>query len=209
MEKTFAHQFIPENTTGKALDLIETVTESSLEEAVATFKRASSRLQNPPLWHQLSGAELSANFELKDGDDTSPQRLVNVNDFIRIDIPGPGPVAGNGYDWVQVKALSKNVAGDADESLGLMLAAVAHPQKKSLNVAHFFREGATSSFIIKRTGKTVTASYHGRNEQPNTVDVGVADKLRNAVVAAGAMSGLSKLQWTALIKGFLKKEIGG
>ena len=101
------------------------------------------------------------------------------------------------------------MAAVADESVGLMMAATANPQRKAQNVAHFFREGATSSFIIKRTGPTVTASYHGRNEVPNTEANGMADKLRNAVVAGGAMGGLSKLQWTALIKGFLQKEIGG
>lgn len=35
------------------------------------------------------------------------------------------------------------------------------------------------------------------------------DKIRNAVVAAGAILGLSEIQWKSLLKGFLQKEIGG
>jgi hypothetical protein len=52
--------------------------------------------------------------------------------------------------------------------------------------AHFFTSDATSTYIIQRDGLTVRALYHGRNEVPNTAAPKVTDKVRNALVAAGA-----------------------
>ena len=199
---------VPENKKGKALDLEHSVIENSPEEAITTFKRACKRLLNPPTWHELSGA-LSATFKL--GPSTGPgvERLAQINDYIRIDIPGPGAVAGDGYDWVQVQNIIENPDSSAGESFGMTLKAAVNPDKPEQGIAHFFGDGATSTFIVKRNGNNVTASYHGRNEIPNTKKVDLPDKIRNSIIAAGALAGISELQWAALIKGLLEKEIGG
>ncbi|MBC7875063.1 MAG: hypothetical protein H7Y01_13760 [Ferruginibacter sp.] len=199
---------VPDNETGKAVDLEEAVTENSMEEAITTFKRACKRLLNPSVWHELSGA-LSASFTLAAPGDPSPHRLARADDFFKIDIPGPGPSSGDGYDWVQVESITEQADPSAEESFGMTLKVAANPEKPGDGTAHFFKEGATSSFIIKRNGTTVTASYHGRNEQPNIKDAKPGDKIRNTIIAIGAMIGISELQWKSLIKGFLQKEIGG
>lgn len=199
---------VPENETGKALDLEEFVTENSIEEAVTTFKRACKRLLNPPIWHELAGAA-SASFKILTEKNVDPHRLACVNDYLAIDIPGPGTSAGDGYDWVQVENITENVEPGADESMSVTLKASPNPNKPGEGTAHFFKDGATSTFIIKRKGNTVIASYHGRNETPNIKEKGLGDKIRNTIVAAGALAGISELQWKALIKGFLQKEIGG
>jgi len=80
----------------------------------------------------------------------------------------------------------------------------ADPQKASDNVAHFFKGNATSTFIIRRRGKEVTASYHGRNELPNVATNDKTDNVRNALITSGAMAGLSELQWHTLIKAFVE-----
>ena len=50
------------------------------------------------------------------------------------------------------------------------------------------------------------ATYSGRNEVPNTEADNLLDKARNAVVAIGAMIGLSELQWEKLVKGLVRFE---
>jgi hypothetical protein len=72
---------------------------------------------------------------------------------------------------------------------------------------HFFEDLATSTFVIERIGNPVTARYYGRNELPNTETSEKKDIIRNAIVATGAAAGLSELQWSALLKAFLKEEL--
>lgn len=196
---------IPANKVGKSVDLKESVTESSVENASTIFQAACKRLLNPLIWHELGGV-LSASFELLDNNGNKPDRPAQANDHIRIDIPGPGSSAGNGYDWVIIESILQNTDASADESLSMTLKASSNPQKPKEGTAHFFEEGATSTFLITRNGKTISASYHGRNEIPNNKDVALPDKIRNSVVAASAMAGLSELQWKALLKGFLEKK---
>ena len=134
-------------------------------------------------------------------------RLAQINDYLLIDIPRP--VAGNGYDWVQVENIAENVDASAEQSFGMTLKATPNPDKPEQGIAHFFGEDATSTFIVKRNSNTVTTSYHGRNELPNTKKATFPDKIRNSIIAARALAGISELQWKALIKGLLRKEIGG
>jgi hypothetical protein len=207
-EASITNPIIPANKSGKVIDLENSITENSEEEAITTFNRACKRLLNPPVWHQLSG-KISASFKLETQSEGEANRLAQINDYLSIDIPGPGPVAGNGYDWVKVENIAENADPSAQQSFAMTLKASHNPDKPEEGIAHFFGEGATSVFIIKRNGHTVTSSYHGRNELPNTKKASFPDKIRNSIVAAGALAGISELQWMALIKGLLQKEIGG
>lgn len=196
---------IPPNTIGKAVDLDYSVTAVNEEEAIKTFKRASKRLLNPPVWKEISGF-FSATFHLENSVESSPQRLAMEGDYLRINIPGPGNTAGDGYDWVQVVGITEyEDAGIGEFSLELRPS--INPAKPAEGRAHFFKEGASSTFIIRRNGNVVTASYHGRNEVPNVEDVSLGDKVRNTIVATGARAGISELQWAALMKGILEKEL--
>ena len=199
---------IPENKMGKEVNMEEILLENSIEEAVVAYNRACSRLLNPPLWKQLAGSAGAA-FLLETATGEEAHRLAQMDDYIKIDIPGPGSVAGEGFDWVKLEAMEENSLPDAEYSLGIRLRACDNPLHKELGTAHFFKEYATSTFIVKRNGNKVSVSYHGRNELPNTTGVNTPDKIRNAVVAAGAIAGLSELQWKALLKGFVQIEIGG
>ena len=67
----------------------------------------------------------------------------------------------------------------------------------------FFKEDATSTFIVERDGNNLRAAVHGRNELPNTKADKPLDKARNAIVGLGAMLGLSNPQWKSLVKGIL------
>lgn len=204
-----ASELIPVNTKGKETDLDHSVSLPDKEQALDCFRRAYKRLLNPPVWHELSGA-LSADFVLTDEKGEELERLLLEGDYIRINIPGPGNATGDGYDWVKVETVEDKTNADAEEErLGIKVRACDNPTNANNNTAHFFKSDATSSFIIHRNGNTVTASYHGRNEVPNTKTDKTTDNVRNAMVATGAIAGLSELQWSALIKGFLSEEIGG
>lgn len=203
------NQLIPDNKRGKATDLDHSVPLPDREQALDCYKRACKRLLNPPVWHELSGA-LSAHFVLTNEKGEEQERLLQEDDYIRINIPGPGSAVGDGFDWVKVEMVEdKTDPAAEEESIGLKVRTCDNPTSKENDTAHFFQQDATSSFIIHRRGNTVTASYHGRNEVPNTKTDKTTDNLRNALVATGAIAGLSELQWSALIKGFLAKEIGG
>ena len=191
---------IPENHTGKAVDIEHAKTEENVEKAISEFSAIKYNLLRPHKWQSIAG-KATASFEID-----SPMGkggALKEGDFIKIKIPGPGSPAGEGYDWVRAEKVLQNVVEGADESVVIQIRACSDPHTKGQDVAHFFSDDATSSFILKRVGEKIVASYHGRNERPNTDTEKVADTVRNAVVAAGAMVGLSELQWDALIKGFL------
>ena len=207
-ESSAISTMVPANHTGKSVDLEYEITENSREEAIDTFKRAVKRLLNPHIWHELAGS-VSAKFELRGLHEPAGSRLAQLNDYIRIDIPGPGSSAGDGYDWVQVVDISENADLSADQSFGMTTQASINPNRPEEGIAHFFGKLASSTFIVKRYGNTVIVTYHGRNEKPNTKKVNLQDKVRNTMVATGAAAGISELQWNALIKGLLQKEIGG
>lgn len=98
------------------------------------------------------------------------------------------------------------------QGVGMKLVPCKDPVKiKSVSneVAHFFTEDVSSTFVIIRKGNEVTSYYYGRNETPNVHTHSMADNIRNAIVSSGALASLSEAQWLALIKGLLQPEIGG
>lgn len=194
---------VPENEMGKAVDLEHHVTVNK-EEAIKIYTIARDRLLNPNCWHELSGPA-SAEFKLVSAEGDLP-KFAKENDYLQIDIPGPGTADGDGYDWVKIEAIGEDKFVGTDKSIAIKLRACANPHNSKPGTAHFFNKEATSTFIIKLEGSTVTVSYYGRNEVPNIKNVSIVDKVRNAFVSVGAAIGLSELQWTSLVKGFLKTD---
>jgi hypothetical protein len=203
------NDLVPDNYVGKPTNLSSSVILPTREEALICFNRATKRLLNPPVWHKLSGWA-SAHFELSGPDAEEKERLAEEGDYFRIDVPGPGPSAGDGFDWVMVEKISIHVNQTGiSEWIFLQVRPCSNPRKPNGDTAHFFKSLASSSYIVERNGNIVTARYHGRNETPNTSTDSTFDNARNATFAAGAAIGLSEVQWTALLKGLLAAEIGG
>ncbi len=194
---------IPENHTGKAVDIEHSRTEESVGEAIKVFSIIKSSFLRPGKWQSIAG-KATAGFEIDSPVGKGGE--LKEGDFIKIDIPGPGSSTGEGYDWVRAEKVLKNAIDAADESIVIQVRACTDPHTKGEDVAHFFSNEATSSFILKREGQKIVASYHGRNERPNTATEKITDTVRNVVVAAGAMVGLSEVQWESLIKGFVSDE---
>lgn len=190
----------PENEKG-----IQTNTETSIEladenEAKNFFEAARKRLANVNHWHETAGSA-TADFQLTDANGNEVSRQVQKGDHFRISIPAPGPVTGSGYDWVQVEHIE-----DQDDCLAIQVRPSTNPLNDHEDIAHFFKDEATSTFMVKREGKKITAGVYGRNEQPNTEAENPVDKIRNVAVATGAVAGFSKLQWKSLVNGLVAER---
>ena len=207
MNSILSEKLVPQNVKGKATDLHESVTCNNKDEAATTFKRASKRLLNPNIWHELSGFG-SGVFILVDITGKPLHRLAASGDYLRIDMPGPGTKAGDGFDWVHVESIEEDINPESgEESIGVLLRPCSNPSKSNEEAAHFFKDSATSTFIINRKNTIVTASYYGRNEVLNTGTENVLDKVRNVIVGSAALIGVSEMQWKSLIKSFLQEEL--
>ena len=147
---------------------------------------------------------LSAEFTLTDQNGRKLERKPQKGDYFKINIPAPGIQTGEGYDWVQIEEILDEAEG-ANEATAIRVRPASSPVNANPDVAHFYTDEATSNFIVKREGRKITAGVYGRNEKPNVKKAeSLLDKARNALVGAGGVSGFSKLQWQALIKGLLK-----
>jgi hypothetical protein len=193
---------IPPQQEGAQTDISERLRGATIEEARHFFVRARERLFNVSHWSDISEG-ISASFVLTDQYGQPKQGRPQPGDHFRIDIPGPGTAAGEGYDWVKVELVEDNTAPENETESAVIKVRPSEDPGKQEGVAHFFEPGATSSFIVKRENTTVSAEVHGRNEKPNTETKSLAGKVRNAVIGAAAAAGFANIQWQKLVKGLL------
>lgn len=196
---------VPENTEGAKTDTESSVKCNSVEEAVLRYQSAKEKLLNVSEWHTYAG-DGTADFQLTGRNGEAVWRPAQEGDYFRIDLPALGSETGDGDDWVQIKSITEsNDPASKIEQTAIIVNPSPNPKKNSTDTAHFFKNDASSTFIVKRINNTVFAEVHGRNEKPNTEETtSIVDKARNAVVAVGAILGLSKIQWKALVNGLLE-----
>jgi len=199
-------ELIPEQIKGKENNIHYSKTFGSQPEALVAFERAYDRMNDPLQWHKLTRV-IIARFLLPSDPNLNHYPLIREGNFFRIEIPGPGPNTGDGYDWVKVDTVidEKNPKAST-ELFGMTFRACSNPEGNSNTTAHFFQSLATSTFITRRNYNTLTSSYHGRNEIPNTHTHSTLGNIRNAYVALGAGAGLSETVWSILIKSFLQED---
>jgi len=197
-------ELIEKNTGGEVKDFKFSYTAATKEEALKVFEIACQRLIEIHNWDKRAD-KISAKFVLTNKSGFEVLREPKEGDYIRIDIPGPGTKAGDGYDWVHVESILFSNPYEMDEKLfGFKVRSAANPQNEEAGTAHFLSDQATSSFIISLKDKTVYSEIHGRNEAPNLDTPDLIDKVRNLGVAAGAIIGIANIQWNFLAKGLLK-----
>ncbi len=197
---------IPEQKTGSHTGATAIARLNSRSEAVELFKKAKSRLLDINSWDTYSGIA-SATFELRDASGKKTSGTPRPGNLIRIDLPGPGTVSGEGFDWVCIEALEDSGDQDSEEEFfALRVRPVKKPASNDEAPSHFYTDDATSSFIVERKGNSVSACERGRNEKPNTEVNKIVDKVRNAIVAMGAKNGLAYPQWKSLMEGLLKTK---
>lgn len=197
---------IPENESGLQSNTESSKTFHDSRQAKEFYQIVKKRLLNVNGWQDLAGPA-TAKFQLTDEKGKDVDRIVKENDHFKIDIPGPGPLTGEGYDWVKIEAIETR-EGENEEFTAIKVRPATSPLNTKKDIAHFFNEEATSSFVVKREKNKVTAGVYGRNEKPNTGSETITDKVRNTAVATGAMSGFSKIQWKSLVNGILKSAEG-
>lgn len=192
---------IPQQEEGVEVNVEERVELSSEEEAKTFFAVAKDRLLQINKWKEWAGT-LSADFQLTNEQGQEIDTFPRKGNYFRINIPAPGIVTGEGFDWVQIEEVKEEAENDC-EYAAIRVRPAPSPVNEKQDVAHFYTDEATSNFIVRRDGNKITAGVYGRNEKPNVKADTIIDKLRNAVVGTGAVSGFSKLQWKALVSGLL------
>lgn len=200
--KANIHSDVPPQYTGKQVDLESRVSLPDEQRAIGFFRLAKQRLFDINHWYDIAQLP-AATFVLTDahGGEAVKSRP-EEGDKVRIDIPGPGPATGDGYDWVVVEEIVEN---DEAAYCSITLRPTANPLKPSDDTAHFFKDVASSTLTVERSGKDVIARYHGRNEVTNTRTDSASDNVRNALVGVGAKLGLSYPQWKSLVSGLVEQ----
>jgi len=201
-----AEELLPVQHTGRSTDFTHERAYDNLKQAHQAFKHAAERLLSVNNWHEYAGAG-SARFTLTNnlGDELSGFAAEGF--YISIDLPAPGSDAGDGLEWVMVeRVVSEGSAETAEEYLLMTARPVPDPRKTAEEVAHFFDDVSTSTFVVRRDGLAVSAGAHGRNETPNNEGVDLHDQIRNTAIALMARVGLSGPQWKKLMKGIIEYD---
>lgn len=199
-----AEKSIPEHSKGIKTNTESSVNFDDLISAKDGFMEAKKRLMNISCWHDLAG-ESSAVFELANSEGKVIDREPELGDYFKIKIPAaPKASTGEGFDWVKIELIESDKDESLDtESFTIRVRPASNPENQDTDTAHFFSEEATSTFMVKRNGNTITAGIYGRNEKPNLEAESLLDKARNALVAFAAAIGLAKFQWQKLLDGIV------
>jgi hypothetical protein len=207
MEEKNYTGLIPEQRQGKAITAEAKTTFPDAAQARVFYEEAKKRLLYVNNWRNILGKD-GADFQLTNEKGNEVDRLAQKGDHFRIDIMGPGSKAGEGYDWVRVEDIKEVNTEDVD-SIAIQVRPSSNPQTPNSNVAHFYAEKSTSTFVVTREGKNITASIYDRNIKANEETKEPLDKLRNAAVGLGAKHGFSKMQWQELADALVEVEHKG
>jgi hypothetical protein len=194
---------VPDQYTGEEIETQSSIDLKNENEAQAFYEVAKARLLNVNSWHFIAGM-VSGKFQLTDAHGEKLNRNVEIGDYFRIDIPGPGSSEGDGYDWVYVEDL-KEITEENVQSIGFRVRPSENPLGEKNEIAHFYTDDATSNFIVTREGNTVTAIIIDRNLKPNDESESKADRIRHVAVGIGAIGLFSKIQWKNLTDGLVKE----
>ena len=195
---------IPEQKTGAKSDTLAEITFETEGAAKAHFKKVKERFLNINEWEIFAGTE-KAEFSLRDSNGELLCRVPQEGDYLAIKVPGLHNKTGEGFDWVQIEHMEAENSENS-EGVYFRVRPTDNPRTDEAATAHFFDDKATSNFLIKRMGTTVSAEVHGRNEVPNTENVSILQKVRNSLVAVGGMIAGSKFQWKSLTEGLIKDD---
>lgn len=198
-------QHIPLQYKGARSQTVYSIRKRTIKSAIILFEKARTSLLNINEWHTISGS--GARFQLVNEEGYEVKRSVHKGDYIRISLPAiPGSTAGEGYEWVLVEQLEDRPVSEPAYTI-IQVRPSSPPFIESAETGHFFSADASSNFCVERTGRKITAIVYGRNEAPNVQVSRIIDKVRNFLVAVGAMLGFNKPQWKSLVKGLLKETV--
>jgi hypothetical protein len=189
------HYLVPTQQEGLEKDITHSIIANTMEDAEDWFVDAKERLMAVNNWKKWT-VMTSADFKLTDSHGNAVNRRARKGDHIRIDLPSSFDMEG-GFDWVTIEAIEYDDYPDfSTETFAMRLRPSIHPQdKKGHAVLDSPGNDATSTFVIERRGKRLSATYHGRNEAEHNDS--------NVMVGTIAWLGMSDVQCAALVKGFV------
>lgn len=194
---------IPAQEEGSKINVDSSIDTKNNEAANQLFKLAKSRLLDVNNWQQLTG-KLLAEFQLTDQTGSPNSSPVQEGMYFKIDIPGPGTKAGEGYDWVKVEKIESYNSPDI-ESIGIRVRPAPNPLSTNRDIAHFYSQEATSTFTLTREGTKVTAAVYDRNTKTNKDTDQISDQLRNAIIGIGGIISFSRIQWKSLTNALIEQ----
>jgi hypothetical protein len=202
MEQKQAKEIVPDQQTGKAIYAESSVEMNDEMSAMIFFEEVKKRLGNVNQWDKLV-IGLMAKFKIVNNKGKTVERTIRKGDYLKIDIPGPGTHAGEGFDWVIVEEL-ESMSSQEEEFFAFRVRPTENPLNENPDVAHFYSPDSTSTFTVTRKGNRITAGIYDRNTKPNEDAYIALDKIRDAVVAVAGLVAVSKIQWKKLTEGLLK-----
>lgn len=168
---------------------------ASEQAAQDAFREAEERLEHPNRWSQLGHPLLGAHFRLfRQGQDQPEQVTPVTGDYIKIDLPDPGPPV-----WVKIESIDRT-----DHKLRMEVRPSHDPRRDNPDViVHLFGEETTNIFELERSGNTVVSRVSGKNEIANNTG-NVFQDLLAGIRLTGAWAGLKKPQWQAFVRNLLE-----
>ncbi|UJF29627.1 hypothetical protein L0B70_12425 [Kaistella sp. 97-N-M2] len=197
-------QKIPKQEEGGFSDNVSEVKFETVAKAALHFETVKQRFLDINSWEIFAGEE-KAEFMLCDEKDDQIRTEPQVGNYIKIKVPGLHNETGDSFDWVRIEHFEKEKSADG-EIVYIRVRPCENPHRRDGKIAHFFKDKATSNFLVRWEDKSVFAEVHGRNEKPNTEDLNILEKARNSIVAIGGIIGGSKFQWKSLTDGLVKKD---
>lgn len=191
---------VPVQQEGRQSDIIENRFFSTTEQADKAFQLSGQRLYDINNWGNITKG-ISADFTLTDKRGNRLERKPEDGDYIRIDLPGPGSIAGHGYDWVQIETVEESLLPNQENRISITVRPAEDPGLPE-GSAHFFDSGATSTFLLIKKDNQLSMAVHGRNETPATAEK-LLDTVRNNVVSEAAALGAAEIQWKKLCKAII------
>lgn len=200
-EKNFT-KTVPENVDGKIIDAENFRDLPDAGSAKAVYETARERLLDVNKWNDISSG-LLADFQLSDQSGAAVSGPAQQGFYFRIDIPGPGSDAGDGYDWVFIEKIEEYEAEDV-QSIAVRVRPAANPVGDNMQTAHFYTSEATSTFTVTREKLRVTAAVYDRNIKVNQDSEQLLDRVRNILVGSVGRLAFSRVQWEDLAAAWLR-----
>ncbi|KAA6437031.1 hypothetical protein FEM33_20125 [Dyadobacter flavalbus] len=204
MEEKNYTNVIPGQQEGEVINAESSVETENIHTAKKLFERAKLKLMDVNNWQKQAGEALAA-FQLTDAEGNDVAGPVKEGYHFKIDVPGPGSKAGEGFDWVTVEKMEEYNSGDI-ESIGIRVRPASNPTTDNDETAHFYSSDSTSTFTVTREGNKVTAAVYDRNTKANAESEGIIDKIRDVLVGTAGIATFSKIQWKNLTNGLLEQD---
>lgn len=179
------HYLVTEQTQGISKDLEHTITIETVDDAEDWFVIAKNKMLDVNAWHKISTTP-TATFKLTDGHGKPLHRKAHRGDHIRVETTGDG----TGYEWGVIDSITYDDYPDEDmESMAIHVRPVSAEHNGS---SDHDRHKATTTVVIERRGRDLSALYHGNSEtEPVHEDTHIMpDNLQN-------------IEWHSLIEGML------